>query len=392
MNNLKKKISENIKKFYWASFFREWMFIIPVVVLFWQQNGLSLTQIMILQSIYAISIVLLEVPTGVIADKWGRKQSMILGALFLILGTIIYGLGHNFLQFILAEVVWGLGGCFFSGADSAFVYDSLKQIKKEDTFKKVLGNAKSWGYLAAGVAGIIGGFVATYSLRLNWFLSTLGMIFLFLVVLSYNEPKHFEKVHKKSYWKHTKESFKEAFNNKNILFLLLFYALIMTVAKISLWFYQPYMAASGINIAYFGIIWASFTLFAILGSKSSHNVEKYLGASNSLWLMIFLSTLSLIFMSYFFVIFGIFFIYFQQYLRGFNGPVLNDYTNKQLSSENRATLLSIQSLAGNLLFAIVGPIFGYLADKLSLSSALLITGVIFLAVFAALMLWRKKIT
>jgi MFS family permease len=89
------------------------MFIIPVVVLFWQENGLSLTQIMILQALFAMSIVIFEVPTGVVADKQGRKRSMIYGSLFLILGALIYSLGHNFFQFFIAEFTWGIGACFF---------------------------------------------------------------------------------------------------------------------------------------------------------------------------------------------------------------------------------------------------------------------------------------
>ena len=384
-----KQVSANVKKFYLANFFKEWMFIIPIIVLFWQANGLSLTQIMILQALFAISIVVFEVPTGVVADRWGRKQSMIFGAFFLIVGALIYSFGHNFTQFFIAEFTWGIGACFFSGADQALVYDSLKQNKKEKDFKKVLGNAKSWGFFAAGLSGIIGGFVASgISMRFNWVLTSLGMFFLLFTVLSYKEPKHYEKIQKKTYWKHTLESFKEAFNNKDILFLLLFYSFLAVISRISLWFYQPYLQQSGWNIAYFGIIWASFTLFAIIGSKSANKVESFLGVSKSLWLMIILSTVSIIFMSYWFVLFGVLFIYMQQYLRGFIGPVLGDYTNKNLSSEKRATLLSIQSFSGNLLFAILGPLFGWFADAFSLSRALLLTGVLFFIAFFGLMLWK----
>jgi len=385
-----KKISSNIWKFYLANFFREWMFIIPVVVLFWQENGLSLTQIMLLQALFALSIVAFEVPTGVIADKLGRKQSMIFGSFFLIAGSMIYGFGHNFFQFFIAEAIWGIGACFFSGADTALVYDSLKQTKREKDFKKILGNAKSWGYLAAGISGIIGGFVAVYSMRVNWFLTAIGMFLLLFIVLLYKEPKHFEKLQEKNYWKHTKESFKDAFDNKNILFLLLFYSLLAVIARISLWFYQPYLKAAGWDIVYFGMIWATFTIFAISGSKFAHNIEKYLGVSRSLWLMIIISTFSIIFMGYWFALFGLIFIYMQQFLRGFNGPVLSAYTNQHLSSEKRATLLSIQSFSGNLLFVIVGPAFGWIADTFTLKVALIFTGVIFFVAFSSLMIWNWR--
>lgn len=177
-------LSDNIRKFYVFSFLRELLFIIPVVVLFWQENGLSLTKIMILQAIYTLSIAIFEVPTGVFADKIGRKQSLSIGAFVLLIAAVVYSLGYNFWQFVIAEVVWGLGVTFASGADSAFVYDTLKQSKKEYDFKKIWGNSKSLEYFAAGTAAIIGGFVATYSLRLNWVLVAVSMLLLFFVSLT----------------------------------------------------------------------------------------------------------------------------------------------------------------------------------------------------------------
>jgi len=383
-------ISNNIKKFYIFSFLRELLFIIPVVVLFWQENGLSLTKIMILQAIYTLSIAIFEVPTGVFADKIGRKQSLTIGAFVLLIAAVVYSIGYNFWQFVIAEVVWGLGVTFASGADSAFVYDTLKQLKKEHDFKKIWGHSKSLEYLAAGTAAIVGGFVATYSLRLNWVLVAVSMLLLFFVSLSFKEPKHYQKLGRKNYWSHTIECFKESLTNKNLLFLLLFSSLLSTMWGIALWFYQPYMNQSGLKIAYFGLVWASFSIFAITGSKYAHKIEEKLKEKLSLWLIVLANILSLIFMSYWFIIFGFIFIVMQQFIRGFANPVLQDYTNKHLTSEKRATLLSIQNLSGKLMFTIFGPLFGYFADKFTLSTTLLITGITFLFAFSLLMIWGKN--
>jgi len=381
---------DNIKNFYWFSFFKESMFIIPIMVLFWQQNGLSLTEIMILQSLYALSTVAFEIPTGIVADKIGRKISLTIGAFVLVLGALIYGFGYSFFQFFVAEAIWALGGAFISGADSAFVYETLKEKKKHKDYKKVWGNVKSFGYLAAGLSAIAGGFIAVYSLRLNWFLVAGGILFASLITLNFKEPKHFKKLEKKSYWKHTFESFQEAIKNKEVLFLILFHSLLAAIAGISLWFYQPYMNQSGLNIMYFGIVWAGFSLFAITGAKSAHRLENKLGGTNSLWIIIFSMVLSLIFMSQFFVIFGFIFIFLQQFIRGFAPPIIQDYTNKHLSSNKRATILSIQNLSGRLMFAILAPLFGFFADKYTLSNALLITAISFFIVFSLLMLWGSK--
>lgn len=385
-----KNLSNNIQKFYTFSFLRELLFIIPVVVLFWQENGLSLTRIMTLQAIYTLSIALFEVPTGVFADKIGRKQSLSIGAFILLAAAVVYSVGYNFWQFAIAEIIWGLGVTFTSGADSAFVYDTLKQTRKKHDFKKIWGHAKSLEYLAAGIAAVLGGFVATYSLRLNWVLVAFSMLCLFFVSLSFQEPKHYKKLKQKKYLIHTVECFKESLTNRNLLFLLLFSSLLSTMWGVALWFYQPYMNQSGLKITYFGVVWASFSIFSIIGSRYAHKIEEKFKEKLSLWLIILANVLSLIFMSYWFVVWGFIFIFMQQFIRGFANPILQDYTNKHLTSEKRATLLSIQNLSGKLMFSIFGPLFGYFADKYSLSTTLLITGISFLLTFSLLMLWLKK--
>jgi MFS family permease len=344
---------------------------------------------MFLQSLYALSIVFFEVPTGVFADKYGRKVSLVFGAGTLVFGALIYSFGHYFWQFIIAELVWGLGSSFNSGADSAFVYDSLKQNKKESSFKKIFGNIKSMEYTATIFAVIIGGFVAAYSFRLNWVLVSIFFFFAFIVALRFREPKHYEKVEEKDYWKHMFCCFKEAFTNKNIWFLVIFDAIIAVVSRINLWFYQPYMKESGWGIALFGIIWASLNVFAIIGSKSAHRLDLFLGEKKSLWLIIILLSFSTLLMGCWFSLFGLIFIYLQQFIRGFSPIVISDYTNKHLTQEKRATLLSIQSFAGSLMFVIIGPIFGWIGDTFSLGFSLKTAGIFTLLFFLILMFWNR---
>ncbi|MBP7708661.1 MFS transporter [Candidatus Pacearchaeota archaeon] len=387
--NFKEKLQQNIPKFYLFSFLQDCMFVIPVIVLFWQQNGLSLTDIMLLQSIFAIAIVFLEVPTGVIADKWGRKNSLIVGSILAFVSITIYSLGHSFSEFVIAEILTAAGVCFFSGADSAFLYESLKQVKQEKNFKKVNGNARSLGYLAGALAAIIGGLVAIKNIRMNLYLEAVFMFILIFVAISFKEPKHSKKLEEKNYWQHTLNCLKEAGKNKELLFLVLFSGLLASFLKITLWFYQPYMKAVGLGIAYFGIFWATFALFSIGGSKFAHNIEKKLGETKSLWLIVLLPTLATIFMGITPFLFGIFFIYLHQFVRGFNLPVIQDYTNRRLSSNKRATLLSIQSLAGSLLFVILSPLFGWIADTYSLNTSLILVGSTFLIFFVLLIYWKK---
>src|SRR3989338_262907 len=134
-------IKENIRKYYLFQFFNSLAFFSPVIVLFWQANGLNMTQIMLLQSIYSIGVVLLELPTGAFADYFGKRKSLILGALFWTLGTFWYGLSHEFWQFVIGELTAGIGAAFISGADRSYIHQLLKAGNQESNFRKVEGKA-----------------------------------------------------------------------------------------------------------------------------------------------------------------------------------------------------------------------------------------------------------
>ena len=133
------KLKRNIWKIYLFNIFSSLTFFVPIIVLFWQDNGLNLTQIMILQSLFALAIVILEVPTGYFADIVGRKRSLILASFFLTIGVFVYSIGHNFYQFLIAEILWAFGVSLISGTDSAFIYDTLKDLKQEKLYKKIVG-------------------------------------------------------------------------------------------------------------------------------------------------------------------------------------------------------------------------------------------------------------
>jgi MFS family permease len=101
------------------------MLVMPIVVLFYKENGLNVTQVFILQSVYSLSIVLLEIPSGYFADVLGRKNTISLGAILGFVGYAIYSVTSGFWGFFIAEVLLGFGQSMISGADSALLYDSL---------------------------------------------------------------------------------------------------------------------------------------------------------------------------------------------------------------------------------------------------------------------------
>ena len=127
-------LKSNIPKLYWIKALRWFMLMMPIVVLFFQDNGLSMSDVMLLQALFAISVVIFEVPSGYLADMIGRRQSIFWGCILGTAGFSIYSFSFGFYGFLLAEIVLGIGSSLISGADSALIYESLLANKKQKDY------------------------------------------------------------------------------------------------------------------------------------------------------------------------------------------------------------------------------------------------------------------
>jgi len=142
----------NISKMYIISWLQMALFVVPIIVLYFQQNGLTMQQIMILQAIFSIAIVVLEIPSWYVADVLGRKQAIIIWCIFSFVGALFYIFMHSFWWFVIVEIAWGIGTSFISWADSALTYDTLLHLKKEDQYKKTQGRMSSIGSFSESIA------------------------------------------------------------------------------------------------------------------------------------------------------------------------------------------------------------------------------------------------
>jgi len=157
------KYSANIWKSYVYEFLKSFTLFAGVLIPFFTiWGGISFAQIMVLQAIFTFSMFLLEVPTGVIADKFGRKTSLVLSGLVTGIAILVYASYANFWIFALGEVLFAVGSTLASGADSALIYDSLKQIGKEKKSKSIFNRTESVGLLAMMISAPLGSLVAKY--------------------------------------------------------------------------------------------------------------------------------------------------------------------------------------------------------------------------------------
>ena len=135
-------LKSNIWKYYAYSFFFMFILMEPIFSVYLQDFlTFSLTQLMILAAIFTFISGILEIPTGVVGDKLGYKKTLFLASFFILIGAIIYIPARTFFHIIIADIFWAIGFAFNSGTSTSFIYDTLKNLKKEKEFKKIIARS-----------------------------------------------------------------------------------------------------------------------------------------------------------------------------------------------------------------------------------------------------------
>ncbi len=382
----------NILKLYIIQAIRWAMFFIPTFVLFFLDNGLNMKEVLLLQSIFSFAIIIFEVPSGYISDKLGRKNTIVAGSIISFLGAISYFYGTGFYGFLLAEVLFGIGASFVSGADSALLYDSLKSIQQENTYKAKAGIVDSIGNFSESIASIIGGFIAIYTIR-GTFLAYAALLFIAIfVALSLKEPAQDSNPESKQntildLLKIVKYSLHD---HKEIAGLILYIGLLNASTLTMVFFIQPYFQLVNLPLEFFGIAWAVLNFSVGIFALNAWRYEQYLGRTKSLISLIFISVLGYLTMGIFNQLWALGFIFLFYFSRGISGPIINDYVNIKIESSIRATVLSVKSMIGRIIFAVISPFIGYISDIYSLQTAFLFSAGFFFIGGVLSLLYLKK--
>ena len=137
--------------------------VMPIIVLFYEKHGLGMQEVFILKSVYSVAAVALEIPSGYLADVWGRRKCLIAGCMLFFLGYLCYSFTSTFAAFVCAELLLGIGQTLVNGADSALLYDTTLHFGKEDQYLRYEGRITMIGNFAEAIAGVFGGLWAVYS-------------------------------------------------------------------------------------------------------------------------------------------------------------------------------------------------------------------------------------
>ena len=356
----------------------KWMnLVMPVVVLFYRSNGMSMQDIFTLQAVYSVTLMVLEIPTGYFADLAGRRTSILLGSFFGFAGYLLYSASGGFWEFMVAETILGVGMSLVSGADSAMLYDSLASAGASGKYTRYEGRITSFGNFAEALAGVAGGLLAVYSLRTPYYFQA-GIAFLAIpAALALREPPVHGNIRKPGIHDIFSIIIRVLHGERKLFWNTIFSAVTGVSTLTMAWFAQPFFIQAGLKVSMFGIVWALLNLSVGITAMYAWRTESKLGSRRTVILFTFFLLLGYFGLALGGIVPGFAFLLMFYLARGLATPTLRNYINVITSSDIRATVLSVRNFIIRGLFAILGPFFGLVTDRYGLSEALLLAGMIF---------------
>lgn len=386
---LEKEYRANILKAYWFKFFRNMHFFGAVMIPFFMLWGkISFTEIMILQAIFTFSVFLFEVPTGVVADWFGRKTSLVFAGIAGIIAPLIYVSYPNFWVFALAEVVWALGSALLSGADSALIYDSLKSVGDEKKSKKIFGRYASFGLAGMLVAAPLGSLIAQFwGIVMPMLFTSLPMIVALAISFTFKEPKEYKKKKEDSYLKTLRGGIKYLRGHRTLRILMIDYIAIGTLAFFMIWVYQLILQSYDVSIGWFGFVLSVIIVGEIIVLNNIKYIERIFGGKRK-YLNYSAFLVGVLFLVLAFVN-NIYMALVSIFLIGAFGltrkNLYSSYLNKFIESHNRATVLSVIAMGYSFSMAVIDIILGRIIDwNLQFGLAIVGGAIILFSIFSKL--------
>ena len=383
-------INSNILKLYLIKIAKWFMLFMPIVVLFYKDNGLEMQQVFILQAIYSVAIVALEIPSGYVADVLGRKVTLLIGSVLGFAGFMCYSFSYGFTGFLIAEIILGFGQSLISGADSALLYDSLLAMDKKSQYIKQEGRMVSVGNFSEAFAGILGGLLAAINLRYPYYAQTIIAFMAIPASFTLIEPERHKKIEALKWNDILKVVKYSLHDHKELKWNIIFSSVIGASTLTMAWFVQPYFELVALPVTLFGVFWTILNLTVGVSALFAHKAEAKLKQLKTMIGITILIPAGYITVSRIDALWGIGILFLFYIVRGIATPVLKDYINQLCDSNIRATVLSVRNFVIRIFFAIIGPFVGWYTDHFSLQAALLVSGSIFfiLSVFTLLMNYK----
>jgi predicted MFS family arabinose efflux permease len=353
------------------------LFPIPIVTLFWKdQIGLSLTEIMLLTAIFSLASVLIEFPSGYVADRVGHRVALLVGATLGTVGWTLYAVGDTFAELALAETVLGAGHAFISGADAALLFSSLAAVSETAAYRRWDGRMRAAGQIAEAASAAAGGWLYALAPRLPIGLQIPVAVGMIAVVGRMREPRGATAV-ETAHMERMLHVVRSTLRHPRLGTAMLLSVVLGLSTFVMVWLIQPWMQRRGIPAAWFGPLWAVAHLWLAATSLASARVAETLGVRATLVACAVLPVVGYAALAVVDVAAAVVFYLCFMTTRGLQTPLLTSVIQADAPDEDRVSVLSLSSLCFRLAFVVAGPPIGALVDRAGLEPALGVLGVAF---------------
>ncbi len=364
-------INANIKKLYIANFLTGIIFWYPIEKLFMQDIGISAFGVGVNAVVFLAITVIFDVPSGVLADRWNRKRTLILSLVALALSSLVLGLSNSLAPYLVGTMLFGAYVVLTSGTYQAIMYDSLYQIGESKRYDKHQGRAYALFLAGVGFSSLAGGYIADgFGYRWSYYLSIIPTFLALFALLTLVEPIIIRTAHDTRLKKHIKNSADLLFSNKILFHLALFAVIAGMLRSTQNEFAGLYYIALGLTAIPTGYAnaarWLSGTAGQFIAEKIGRKVLHFIPM---LFFTFFVFTLIE-------SLWGLIFFYMAVFLHAVMQNQAEAEIQDHTPSEIRATTLSLLGFATNVILIPIGLLFGWITQQVSVYAAYQVLAVV----------------
>jgi len=359
-------------------------------ILFFIQNGLSLLQIGLLESIFHGTSLLCEIPSGMLADRFSYKTNLYLARLASIVSSILILFGQgNFWIYALAMMVSAWSYNFDSGTSNAFLYDSAVEAGQKDRYLQISSFLSGVAEVTRTLGTVVAGFFIHGALAWTYLIA-IGLSFLSIILIYFmKEPMAKREKNEVLTFKMIVQQVRKEWQEKPVLFYwMLTYQLVGTLMCMFYFYYQQKISdLAGWQVSLVMLIGSGLNLIAVyvasqIGKKwNSNRVFPTLVALTGLALLLVFSGTPFAFLLVYLLTNTLYAVYQPIYFNDLQG---------YLPSSVRATMLSINSMLFSLSMIVIFPLTGWLIDRWGLVAVFLVLGLILLLIYPILIISLKR--
>ncbi|MEI6499203.1 MAG: MFS transporter [bacterium] len=365
---LKLKKIGNVKLFTLFYIFYNFRLYSVLAVIYFYQITHSYALALSLFSVAQICQGLFEIPLGYYSDKFGRSNCLRLGAIGSLLSIIFYAFGHNYLWLFIGSIFDGISNAAFSGNNDALLYETLQEDGKKDNYHHEYGKMNSWLELSGFIGVVVGGLMSKNSLSILFIISIFPRILATIISLGFIDP-NVVKEESKSAKLHFRDSFLMYKNNIKVRLL----SIADTIGSIGgvTWnfqsaFYNLFLPTWATSMVMSINFFTSFVSFRLSGKI----IQKY-EAMKVLFYSEFYSRILRVIAYIFPSIASPFMIAIASSSYGPSVVAKSSILQNEFTNEQRATMTSINSFVGNIVYSISAILVGIAADKFGVAKSLL---------------------